>query len=139
MSLIKIMPGRGTIQREKLEAERKAEMEKTTPKLPDRIAEHGRLRDKRVMLTRCHQDLRLNKIYLTQLNEVPDSVKRHPPRAQSAYMYVYNACLRRYGDVHFAIKAGWHAVKTTVEYLKNNPEKNERYQTLHPVTKGVAT
>jgi len=73
---------------------------------------------------RCNP--RLARIYFTELSELPDAVKMHPPAAQRAFMVTFNNWLRRYGDQAKAFRAAQKALRTKVSQLKAMKKRGTR-------------
>jgi len=56
-------------------------------------------------------DPRLSRIYLSDMCEVPDSVKNYPKSCQAAYLVTFNRWVAKSGDVAKAMRAGMKAVR----------------------------
>ena len=125
MTLIRIMPSRGSINRQKIEDERKAEMEKVTKKLPDRKATHVQLREDQHMLAAYSFDPDVVNILFEKIEELPIGVQQHPPFAQRAFYNSFNLNLLRYGSEGFAFKAATRALRNAIDRIKQQPQLME--------------
>lgn len=57
-------------------------------------------------------------VYYERIEELPDHVKNHPPRAQRAFLHTYNNVLKRRGDYGMAMRAADKALRSTALKLK---------------------
>jgi len=57
-------------------------------------------------------------VYYERVDELPDHVKNHPPRAQRAFLRTYNNVLKRWGDYGTAMRAADKAMCSVALKLK---------------------
>lgn len=76
------------------------------------------------VLTRAEMfDPRLSRIYFSELSELPDSVKNHPPRAQRAFMATFNNVLAKTGDQAKAMRGGHRALRNALLQIEDQRRK----------------
>lgn len=88
------------------------------------VAQRNDAARRALQLTAAEQcNPRLSKIYLTELHELPDSVKNYPEAAQRIYMASFNVNLRMSGDQSRSMKAAWKSLQNKMKQINADKKR----------------